>query len=274
MIQNILITGASGFIGRQVLSALKNHKHNITLVLRPGSKNKIQDFNFITKIVETEDLFKESDEWWKKTCANIDLIIHLAWYAEPGMYLNSDKNIDCLLGTLNLAKGAINAGIKRFVGIGTCLEYDLSGEILSVDTPLMPLTPYGANKTAVFLTLLQLFSQKKIEFAWCRLFYLYGENEDKRRLISYVRSSIESGDNVELSNGNQVRDYMDVKDAGIRIAKVSIGNTQGPINICSGIPITVRDLVERVADEYGRRDLLKFGARPNNPNEPQTIIGK
>ena len=58
MIQNILITGASGFIGRQVLSALKNHKHNITLVLRPGSKNKIQDFNFITKIVETEDLFK------------------------------------------------------------------------------------------------------------------------------------------------------------------------------------------------------------------------
>ena len=274
MTHRILITGATGFVGRQVLKALQNQTNNITLVVRPGWKDKVENPKGIAKVFETKDLFKESAKWWANTCKNIDIIIHLAWYAEPGKYLMSDKNLDCLTGTLNLAKGAIEASVRRFIGIGTCLEYDLKSGILSIDTPLMPLTPYAATKAAAYLALSQLLFQKNIEFAWCRLFYLYGENEDERRLVSYIRSRIENGYNAELTSGLQVRDYMDIKDAGKKIALVSISHSKGPINICSGIPITVREIAEKIADEYGRRDLLQFGARSNNLNEPPLILGK
>ncbi len=80
--------------------------------------------------------FAESVEWWKHQCADIDMIIHVAWYAEPGKYLDSTQNMDCLIGSLNLAKAAMLAGVKRFVGVGTCFEYDLTAGFLSVDTPI------------------------------------------------------------------------------------------------------------------------------------------
>jgi nucleoside-diphosphate-sugar epimerase len=270
----ILITGATGFVGRQVLKALQNQTNNITLVVRPGWKDKVENPKGIAKVFETKDLFKESAKWWANTCKNIDIIIHLAWYLEPGKYFMSDKNLDCLTGTLNLAKGAIEASVRRFIGIGTCLEYDLKSGILSIDTPLMPLTPYAATKAAAYLALSQLLFQKNIEFAWCRLFYLYGDGENKKRLVPYIRNQIKIGQAVELTSGNQIRDFMDVKDAGKKIALVSISHSKGPINICSGIPITVREIAEKIADEYGRRDLLKFGVRQDNLTDPNCVIGE
>jgi dTDP-6-deoxy-L-talose 4-dehydrogenase (NAD+) len=57
------------------------------------------------------------------------------------------------------------------------------------------------------------------------------------------------------------------------IVDVAMGNRAGAINICSGIPITVRILAEQIADEYGRRDLLKFGARPDNLVDPPRVVG-
>jgi dTDP-6-deoxy-L-talose 4-dehydrogenase (NAD+) len=112
-----------------------------------------------------------------------------------------------------------------------------------------------------------------IEFLWCRLFYLYGEREDPRRLISYLRSTLAGGKPAELSSGSQIRDFLDVAEAGQMIAENALGNQQGAINICSGIPVTVRQIAEKIADEYGRRDLLKFGARPDNLVDPPCVVG-
>ena len=72
----------------------------------------------------------------------------------------------------------------------------------------------------------------------------------------------------------KVKKLMDVKDAGKKIAEVGISNTKGAVNICSGIPITVRELAEKIADEYGRRDLLKFGVRQDNLTDPNCVIGE
>jgi dTDP-6-deoxy-L-talose 4-dehydrogenase (NAD+) len=197
----------------------------------------------------------------------------VAWYAEPGKYLKSEKNIDCLIGSLNLAKGAIRAGIRRFIGIGTCFEYDLNFGNLSINTPLKPTTPYAAAKAELYKLLSQLLSSQSIEFSWCRLFYLYGEGEDERRLVSYIHKQLSKCEKVELSSGKQIRDFLDVAEVGRIIVDVSMGSQHGPINICSGIPITVRQLAEKIADEYGRRDLLNFGARPDNLVDPKCVIG-
>jgi len=145
--------------------------------------------------------------------------------------------------------------------------------MLSVDTPLKPITPYAAAKAATYTMLSQWLPRKGVEFAWCRLFYLFGEDEDSRRLVPYIRSQLESNHAVELTSGNQIRDFMDVAEAGKMISEVALGSAQGAVNVCSGVPITVRQLAEKIADEYGKRELLRFGARPDNLVDPPCVVG-
>lgn len=273
MNSKVLLTGATGFVGRQVFEALLAHGREIRLVVRAGDQRKVDYTGRAESIVTTSDLFSETPAWWERTCKGIDLVIHVAWYAEPGKYLQSECNIDCLAGTLNLAKACVHSGVRRFVGVGTCVEYDLTLGYVSTQTPLNPNTPYAAAKAATFLALSRYLPSAGVEFAWCRLFYLYGEGEDERRLVPYLRSRLAAGQPAELTTGTQIRDFMDVRQAGQMIADAALSNHQGPINICSGTPITVRKLAEQIADEYGRRDLLHFGGRPDDIGDPPCVFG-
>lgn len=269
----ILLTGASGFVGRQVLRALAERGCKVRVVARPGSQSKISDQGAIESIVTTNDLWAEDAAWCAQACRDVDIVIHAAWYAEPGQYLQSPKNADCVAGTLLLAQGAADAGVRRFVGIGTGFEYDPSGGTLSSSTPLKPTTPYAKAKVDAYLALSRTLPARHVEFLWCRLFNLYGEGEDPRRLVPYIRARLSAGEPAELSAGTQVRDYFDVREAGHRIADAALGSRQGAMNICSGVGMTVRQIAERIADEYSRPDLLRFGARAGAAAEPPTIVG-
>ncbi|WP_295434387.1 NAD(P)-dependent oxidoreductase [uncultured Thiodictyon sp.] len=268
----ILLTGAGGFVGRQVMRYLAEQGHPLRLVLRSGSPASAQ-LSQGAEVIETPDLFQEGSEWWLAALTGVDTVVHLAWYTEPGKYLQSELNLECLSGTIELARASIQAGVRRVVGIGTCAEYDLAQGMLQTDTPLNPQTLYAACKASVFQVLCQLLPTAGVEYAWCRLFYLYGEGEDPRRLVPYLRRQLSAGEPAELTSGNQIRDFLDVREAGAMIAKAALAERQGPINICSGIPISVRQLAERIADEYGHRDLLRFGARLDNLFDPPCVVG-
>ncbi len=269
----VLLTGATGFVGRQVLQALIHRGVSVRLVVRHGQQSQFTECDEIESVITTEDLFTESVDWWAQACLGIDSIIHVAWYADPGKYLESTNNLDCLIGTLIMAKGAVTAGVRRFIGIGTCFEYELTGGTLSVDTPLKPLTPYAAAKAAAFMALSQWLPHQRVEFTWCRLFYLYGEGEDARRLVPYLRSKLEAKEPADLTSGHQIRDFLDVQEAARLIVQVALNREQGPVNVCSGRPVTVRQLAEQIADEYGGRHLLRFGARPDNLIDPPCVVG-
>ncbi|RDL48928.1 dTDP-6-deoxy-L-talose 4-dehydrogenase (NAD(+)) [Ensifer sp. M14] len=274
MTNHVLLTGGTGFVGRQVLRALTEGGASVRLVIREGStESRLGDLSAVEEVVTTPDLFRETVEWWARAFEGIDTVIHVAWYAEPGKYLHSAENIVCLEGTLRMAQAAALAGVRRFVGVGTCFEYDLSAGMLSTDTPLRPISPYAGAKAAVFMALSQWLPLHGIAFAWCRLFYLFGEGEDERRLFPYLRAQLSAGNPVELTSGSQIRDFMDVRDAGKQIADIGLGDKTGPANICSGTPVTVRQIAERLADEYNRRDLLRFGARPDNLVDPPCVVG-
>jgi dTDP-6-deoxy-L-talose 4-dehydrogenase (NAD+) len=268
----ILVTGGNGFVGTHLVRSLQSRRLPLRIVLREGSAFT-GDLGEADELVETPDLFSADPDWWANALKDIETVVHLAWYAEPGKYLLSNKNIDCLTGTINLALACIDAGVRRFVGIGTCAEYDLSQGILRVDSPLNPQTLYASCKASAFQILRELLPSAGIEFAWCRLFYLYGEGEDPRRLVPYIRKRLSSKQPAELTSGRQIRDFLDVKDAADMIADVALSSHKGPINVCSGVPITVRQLAEQVADEFGRRDLLRFGALPDNRFDPPCVLG-
>jgi len=269
----VLLTGATGFVGRKILNDLIKKKYRVRVVVRKGSEKFIKDNFKVDSIVLTPDIFSENENWWEDTCCDVDIIIHAAWYAKSGKYLQSMKNIDCLVGTISMAKGAIKSGVKRFVGIGTCFEYDVKFGFLTVDTPLHPETIYAVSKASTFNILTHLFSKHKVEFLWCRLFFLYGEGEDDLRLYSYLHKQLSSGNEANLTSGNQVRDYMDVAEVSRDIVNLSLGVCQGPANICSGVPITVKQFAEKIAYQYNGMNLLKFNSRPENLTDPICVVG-
>ena len=271
--KNILLTGATGFVGRQILFSLLDKKIEVRAIVRRGKENFFKDKNSKVELITSDDLFKESDDWWAEQCKGIDTIIHVAWYAEPGKYLQSPKNIECLIGSLNLAKGAIKAGIRRFVGIGTCFEYDLNVGDLSINTPLKPSTPYAAAKAGLYTFLSELLPVQSIEFSWCRLFYLYGDGEHPSRLYPYINSQLDADMVVEMSSGKQIRDFLNVEEAARKIMKITLNDSQGAFNICSGKGISIKDFAENIADKVQKKYLLKFGVRKDNPFDPPFVVG-
>lgn len=266
---SVLLTGATGFVGRQVLTALRASGCSVRAIARAQ-----QSLPPEIERVQTEDLFRESVEWWMATLDGIDTVIHCAWFAEPGKYLESEYNYACLRGSMTMAQAALRTGVKRFVGVGTCFEYDLSQRVLSVETPLVPETPYAACKVATYLVLSQVFRKSHVSFAWARLFYMYGEGEDDRRLMPYIRKQLAQSEPALLSEGWQIRDYMDVREVGQRLADLGLATqVQGPVNICSGRPQTLRDMALMIGREYDREDLLYFGARPMTTADPDCVLG-
>ncbi|WVT72333.1 NAD(P)-dependent oxidoreductase [Sinorhizobium chiapasense] len=273
MAKKILVTGVTGFVGRHVLHQLTQRGMSVVAIVREGKEAPVSGLPGLDGIVSTKSLFAEPDEWWLDVLRDIDTVIHLAWYVEAGKYLVAPENLDCLSGTLRLAKCAAKSGVRRFVGIGTCFEYDLGVGRLSTDTPLKPTTPYAGAKAAAFMALSQWLPQNQVEFAWCRLFYLYGEGEDERRFVPYLRNSLAAGRRADLTQGQQVRDFLEVHEAAKMIVDTATGEVLGAVNICSGVPVTIREFATRIADEYGRRDLLNFGGRPENLVDPPYVVG-
>ena len=273
MTKLVLLTGPSGFVGAQVLKRLIALGLSVRLVVREGSEYKIPNSSNIEQIISTKDLFSEGIEWWCHALNGVEVVIHCAWYAEPKKYLNSPINISCMEGSLSIALASIRSNVKKFVGIGTCFEYNTSLGYLSINTPLLPKTLYAASKVSTFYLMSQIFSKTNTDFLWCRLFYLYGEGEDDRKLVAYVKKQLASNLPVMLTDGLQIRDYLPISEAAIQIVDSVFSDAKGPINICSGIPVTVKELVSKLAKNDLELKLLRFGSLNNNPDEPKFILG-
>lgn len=268
----ILLTGASGFVGRQVLKEIIDRSIDCTIICRDIDKIHPDQKKNINNIIISKNIFTESKEWWLDKLNGIDVIIHLAWFVEPGEYLESEKNLECLIGSLNLAQAASECKISKFVGIGTCFEYEFNSSKIDIDRKLSPQNLYATCKASLFNILTQTF-KNKLNFLWCRLFYLYGEGENEKRFYPYLKEKMKNNEKADLSDGSQIRDFLNVKDASRIIVKASLGNNSGPFNVCSGKEITLKDFAYQIADEYGDRKLLNFGARPNNALDPAYVVG-
>lgn len=267
----VLLTGATGFVGRAIHRDLVRRGHEVRVIIRPNSAARL--FAPSDIVIECEDIFACDADWWAQACKGVDAVIHAAWYVEHGRYGNALENAACVRGSFELARGAATAGVQHVIGLGTCMEYLLPGERLSVDAPLEPANFYAACKLATFHMIYEWLGLHNVRFSWCRLFYLFGDGEHPDRLSAYIHRQLAAGERAVLSSGTQVRDFLDVRVAGAMIASLVDSGQHGAINICSGVPLTIRAFAEQIADLYGRRDLLDFGGRPSDPSDPATVVG-
>jgi nucleoside-diphosphate-sugar epimerase len=199
--------------------------------------------------------------------------LHLAWYTEPGKYWEARENLDCVRMSLSLAQALNEVGCPRFVGAGTCAEYDWNYGFLSEKaTPLKPRSFYGICKDATREVLEAFCAQAGTGFAWTRFFYLYGPREAKQRLIPYVVLTLLKGGTAKCTGGEQMRDFLHVEDAASAMWAVAKSDLCGAVNIGSGQPVKVRTVVETIARKLQREENVEFGALPSDPQEPPLLL--
>jgi len=272
---NILLTGASGFLGKAILRYLLSETpFRVTIIVRNPRKIK-EEFknNQKIKVIKTEDLFAEEHSWWVSNIKDISHVIHCAWYVNQSDYLYSFENYNSLQGTLKIANFLSNTSIKKFIGIGTCFEYDIEERYLSTSTALKPETPYSACKVAAYIALKSLFRQKKIDFNWARVFFLYGDGESKERLVPYIKKCLRENETALLTSGLQIRDFIEVNEAARQICGLIDSSAKEEVNICSGIGVTVKDFVKSFVKNDNQLKLLKFGAKENKHFDPDIVVG-
>ncbi len=265
--RRVLVTGASGFVGRYIIPALLRRGYEVHGIGRTRPDSMPPDTQFhIADLLDAPT----SAEVVKRVEAT-DLL-HLAWYVTPGLFWRAPENLDWVAASLSLYRVFASAGGRRLVGVGTCAEYDWSQALLDeAGTPCHPATLYGVAKHALHQVLAAAAAQDGLSLAWGRLFFLYGPHEAPSRLVPDVALSLLRGDPALCGDGNVQRDFMHVEDAAGALAAVLDSDHTGPVNIASGECRPMGDVIASVAAELGRPDLVRFGARPTQTGEPAQL---
>jgi nucleoside-diphosphate-sugar epimerase len=263
----VLVTGAAGFIGSHVLTALRSLGADPVALVRPGSPVSVD-------ATSIEGDYHDADTVTKALQAvSPTSLVHAAWRLMPGSgYLDDPTNVDELRASLQLFRLAHDAGCRRIVGIGTCLEYAESRAAVSEDAPLRPTTLYGASKAALFLTAQTWASVVGASFCWARLYFPFGPREPAHRLVPMVVNGLLRGERVATTEGSQLRSFLFIEDVADALAAMTLSNVTGAVNVGSADAIAVRDVVERLASVIGRADLLDVGARAPRPGDPEVLV--
>jgi nucleoside-diphosphate-sugar epimerase len=268
----VLVTGAGGFVGSHVVRKLAADGSPVAALLRPGgSRRRLEGLDEV-RVLEA-DLADSGAVAAVLEQVRPRAVIHCAWYAEPGRYLEGRENLVSLASSLTFCEQLGEAGCKHLVGVGTCAEYDLRQSPLREDTPTRTDTLYAACKLAFFIVASRRLPQLGMGFAWARLFYLYGPYEDERRLVPALVSALLEGREFETTPGEQVRDYLHVLDVAAALCLLSEGRLEGAFNVCSGEPVTIAALLQAVGELLGRPELIHLGALPYREWEPMSVTG-
>jgi len=254
----VLVTGASGFIGRHCLPILRAKGHEVHAVARRRPSGK----EFAEVIWHQADLLQSGSAAQIMRQARPERVLHLAWYAVPGRFWEAAENLDWVRASLELLRACAEGGAVRFVAAGSCAEYGLAaGECIENSTPLSPATLYGVCKQALGALVRASTRQSGLSSAWGRIFFLYGPHEHPERPVAYVVRSLLKGEPAACSEGTQVLDFLHVEDVASALISLLEGEVQGPVNIGSGVPVSLRTVFETIGRQIGRPELIQFGAR-------------
>jgi nucleoside-diphosphate-sugar epimerase len=269
--KKVLLTGATGFVGRQTVPcllasgyevhALSSHKHE-------GASPPAMRWHEV-------DLLEEGEEVATLVrSVQPTHLLHLAWYAVPGTYWTSSENLRWVRASLALLQAFAESGGQRVVAAGTCAEYDWRyGYCTEAYTPLAPATLYGSCKHALRLMLEAFARQAGLSAAWGRPFFLFGPHEHPERLIASVINSLLCGEAARCTHGNQVRDFLHVADAAAAFVALLDSEVEGAVNVASGQPVVLKDLIRRIAKKMGRQEQIELGVVPTPPDEPPLLVG-
>jgi nucleoside-diphosphate-sugar epimerase len=266
----VVVTGASGFIGRHVLNALLAIDVEIYAITR--DINKLANIDKSINVVEY--VIGDNDKNIFDEIGLPDVLIHLAWDGLPN-YKSLHHFETELPKQYNFLKSAIDSGLNSLFVTGTCFEYGMQSGELSVDMDAKPNNPYGFAKNTLRQQLEFLQIDKQFNFTWARLFYIYGESQSSSSLYTKLKEAVLRKDKIfNMSGGRQIRDYLPVKEVAHQIVYLALAKSNlGVMNICSGKPISVHEQVEEWLYDNNWEIQLNLGYYEYPDYEPMNFWG-
>lgn len=262
--RRVLVTGASGFLGRHALGPLKKAGFEVHGVARGESPSRPGACAWHRADLLDGEVARELCDQVKPTH-----LLHLAWYAVPGLYWMSPENARWLEASRGLLRSFVRAGGSRAVIAGTCAEYDWTAERVlcrESESPL-PMTPYGKAKAEL---LEGLPGDLGVSWAWGRVFFPFGPHEPEARFIPSTIGALLRGEPALLTHGAQIRDFLFVEELGEAFAALLESPVEGVVNIASGEGRSLREVAESVQALLGGE--LRFGARTAPAGEPSRLV--
>ncbi|WP_289042430.1 NAD(P)-dependent oxidoreductase [uncultured Aliiroseovarius sp.] len=266
--QTVLVTGATGFIGRPAVRKLAAAGFQVIGTYRGDNPPAPQDG--VTWV--RADLSDAADIGAVMAQHKPSHLLALAWYMGPGNQ-QSPENFRWLSRSVDLLAAFAESGGKRVTFCGSCMEYDWGQPVALNEhtTPLCPDTPYGAAKAALFTAFGSLCDTLELSGSWARPFFLYGPGENPRRLAADVVVSLLEGREALCTHGQQARDFLHVDDVADAMVRLLQSDLTGPVNIGSGAAIPLATLINEIGRQIGAADLIRLGARDARPGDPPLV---
>lgn len=267
--KDVIITGATGFIGQHLVPILLKNNFKITAITRDIQKAKnlswFKEVHFIEcNIHQKKPKIKISNETG---------LIHLAWQGLPN-YQAQFHIEENLPHNFNFIKELVLRKLNHVLITGTCLEYGFQHGPLSSQMKPKPNTPYAVAKDRLRKKIELLSKENSLCLQWARLFYMYGKGQNSKSIISELDSAIEKKEKFfNMSGGEQLRDYLPVEEVAQQLFDLYVSKKPGTFNVCSGHPISIRRLAENRIKEHSSKIKLNLGHFPYPEYEPLAFWG-
>ena len=272
----VLLTGATGLIGSRAIAPLLQAGHEVHALARAAPVIADEPAGSSDVTWHAVDLLDQETTRAAIDGIAADALLHFAWYAEHGRFWESAENLRWVGATLNLLRMFNEAGGTRAVLAGSCAEYEweTDGICSEADTPLRPATLYGTAKHATQLVASAYAKAAGVQLAWGRIFLCYGPGEDERRLVPSVVRALLAGREAEVSDGEQWRDLMHADDVARAFVALLESPVGGAVNIASGEPVRLAEVIGLIAQEVGRPELIRLGALPRREGDPERLLAE
>ena len=265
--KKVLLTGATGFVGRHCLPSLLASGYEVHAV-----SSKVPPRSTAGQRWHQADLLDTKQVAEVVATVQPTHLLHLAWYAVPGKYWTSTENLRWVQASLSLLQAfALNGG-RRVVAAGSCAEYDWDyGYCSEKVTPLRPATLYGVCKNSLRNMLGAFAEQADLSAAWGRIFFLYGPHEYPERLVASVIRSLLQDEPARCTHGNQIRDFLYIQDAADAFVALLESEVTNSVNIASGQPVALKEVINKIARKLNRQELIQLKVIPAPANEPSLL---
>jgi dTDP-6-deoxy-L-talose 4-dehydrogenase (NAD+) len=269
----ILVTGATGFIGNYVLNKLITSGDEVIVFGRNKEKAALCDWYKSVTFIEYEIGNSISDDKLIQI-SRVEKLIHLAWSGLPNY--NSITHIeDNLIQQYSFLKQIILLGIRDITITGTCFEYGIKNGPLDPSMPSNPSNPYALAKDSLRKMLEFFQKENNFNLKWVRLFYMYGKGQSKFSILSQLEKAINDGLPIfNMSGGEQLRDYLPIEIVTEKLVDFAkMDKNLGVVNLASGVPISIRALVENYVKTNNKTIKFNFGYYPYPDYEPMAFWG-
>lgn len=260
----VVVTGASGYIGRHVVDALIKMHHEV-IAVDMINKGINTDATFLSLDIFSDDIYNK--------LGRPDACIHMAW--KDGFNHASDAHMGMLSKHYAFIKNMIDGGVKYLSVMGTMHEIGYYEGCVDENTPTNPLSMYGIAKNALREASLLLAEKSNTALMWLRAYYILGDDSNNNSIFSKITQMEHEGKaSFPFVSGKNKYDFIHVDELAKQIATASTqSEITGIINCCSGKPVSLADKVNEFIEKNHYSIRPDYGKFPERPYDSPAIWG-